>query len=843
MIMSGVAECPLVLDAEPRALLDAVAADPTTPLTLGVTGPGGHGRSAYLHELAGVYARAGVTVHTDLPADGDAADPDTVLLVDDAHLLDDARLRELHRLVADRRHRLAVSYRPWPRSAALVELTDALRRDGRLVLLTPFARARTAAYLSTVPRLGRHPDVVDFVHAQTGGVPRHVEWLVSALREQDPAAGVPPEPPRQVVLRFGPELADLTPDLWRLLIALAAGVPLPVDVLRVLLDREPAEIDEMLTEARAAGLVGADGRLTPLVRRAVTALSPATDRVAVWRRLTELQLTRGAPVLPLVRSLLAAGVAGECPGATLEAAAEEALAAEPALAAQLFAAATTAGRPDGARQALAAALAGDLDRALRLSDRLLTTASPAERAEAATVAATALAHRGQTDRSVELYRWSGGPAADAFAAVGALATASPADRPDPGPVARDEPPTLHASAARLMADGVRESVHGPPAAALSTLVQAAALLEPDGRAVLLPDSPAALAALTAVHCGELDIAERVLDRALASGIGGPLLAPRHRLLRAWILMVRGRTADAAGQLAAAADGRPLESRDMLFAAGLTLGVARRASDLGALQRGWVPALEAVVRHPVDLFTLLPLGELAIAGARLGDLGRLQPYLRAARRLLDRLGDPPLWRTPLHWSGLHAAVLAEDPAAADDHVAALVAAAGHSRYAAVVAAAAECWVEVLRGTVDPVRVEAAARGLHDTGLCWDGARLAGQAAIRTADRRAMTTLLDCARTLQGGAAATDGRPAAAGTTTQRLSDREREVAELVVAGLTYREIGDRLFISAKTVEHHVARMRSRLNCANRPDLLALLRTILADRSSATAGAPWPRRAAP
>ncbi|WP_436837490.1 LuxR C-terminal-related transcriptional regulator, partial [Micromonospora orduensis] len=49
-----------------------------------------------------------------------------------------------------------------------------------------------------------------------------------------------------------------------------------------------------------------------------------------------------------------------------------------------------------------------------------------------------------------------------------------------------------------------------------------------------------------------------------------------------------------------------------------------------------------------------------------------------------------------------------------------------------------------------------------------------------------------------------------------------------------------FISAKTVEHHVARMRSRLNCANRAELLALLRTLVADRASNTAGQPWPRR---
>ena len=58
----------------------------------------------------------------------------------------------------------------------------------------------------------------------------------------------------------------------------------------------------------------------------------------------------------------------------------------------------------------------------------------------------------------------------------------------------------------------------------------------------------------------------------------------------------------------------------------------------------------------------------------------------------------------------------------------------------------------------------------------------------------------------------------------MSQREREVAHLVLAGLTYKEIGDRLFISAKTVEHHIARMRQRLGCGSRSDLLARLRVL-------------------
>ncbi|MGR6317053.1 LuxR C-terminal-related transcriptional regulator [Micromonospora soli] len=858
MIMSSALADPRpALGHGPTVLLEAVAADPGAPLAVGVTGPGGHGKTALLAALARAYRQAGIPVLEGAPNPSGEVDAEAVLLVDDAHLLDDARLGTLRRLVVARRHRLLLGYRPWPRSAALAELTDALKRTGRQVVLTPFTAEQTGAYLAAVPELGRRSDLIAFVHGQTGGVPRDVERLVRGLRGQENGAGVPAEPPRPAVLQFGPELEELAPDLRRLLLAVAAGVPLPVDLLGALLDRAPEAVHDLVTATRAAGLLGADGRLAPMVRRAVIALSPSTERTAVWRRLTELQLGRGAPVLPLVRSLRADAALGDCPAPALAAAAEEALAADPALAAELFAAATAAGLPAGARQAAAAALAGDLDTALRLADRLLATATPADRREAATVAATALAHRGQVDRSVELYRWSGTASARAFAIVGAVAAGRPTADPDaPGDAPDANPPTLHSSAARLMAEGVRESLAGPPTTALSTLVQAAALLEPDGRAALLPDSPAALAALTAIHCAELDIAEGVLDRAVATGIGGPLMDRRHRLLQAWILMVRGHTVAAAERLATVATGdRPLESRDLLLASALELGIARRNSDLGALQRGWVPALEAVVRHPVDLFTLLPLGELAVAGARLGDLARLEPYLREARLLLDRLGGPALWSAPLHWTGLHAAILTEEPAVADEHVAALLAAADHSRYAAVVAAAAASWVEVLRGVVDPARVEAAARGLHDAGLRWDAARLAGQAAIRTSDRRAMTSLLECARVLQGRpATARDAPPSAAadgsspvadavtGPGQNPLSDREHEVAELVLAGLTYREIGDRLFISAKTVEHHVARMRSRLNCANRAELLALLRTVVADRSSTPARQPWPERTA-
>ena len=62
----------------------------------------------------------------------------------------------------------------------------------------------------------------------------------------------------------------------------------------------------------------------------------------------------------------------------------------------------------------------------------------------------------------------------------------------------------------------------------------------------------------------------------------------------------------------------------------------------------------------------------------------------------------------------------------------------------------------------------------------------------------------------------------------MSDREREVAELLLLGMPYRDIGSQLFISAKTVEHHVARIRRRLGAESRSEMLSMLRAMLATR---------------
>lgn len=62
-------------------------------------------------------------------------------------------------------------------------------------------------------------------------------------------------------------------------------------------------------------------------------------------------------------------------------------------------------------------------------------------------------------------------------------------------------------------------------------------------------------------------------------------------------------------------------------------------------------------------------------------------------------------------------------------------------------------------------------------------------------------------------------------TSVLSEREKEVARLVLEGKTYREIGETIYISPRTAEHHIARMRRRLGAENRSDLLVMLRLVL------------------
>ena len=851
-----------------RLVRDAVA-DPDRLRRVDIVGPGGHGKTVLLEALAAALRDAGVAVLRELPADAMPLPPDAVLLVDDAHLLDPARLERLTALAGTSGGRVVVAHRPWPRPPGTAALGAALAVHRPPLVLEALDPTGVGARAALLLRERPADDLIAYVHAQTAGVPVLVDRLIGAIIERAgrdrSRLALPGEPPTGLLAQLGYTLQTLDPGVRDLLLARALGAPLDVEVLVPLLNLPgpAAAVDELVEVARAAGLLGADGRSVPLVSAAVVARTPPASRLQLRRALAEIELGRGGSVLVVARGLLGTGASGARAAAVFRAAGDEALRTGDRWAGELYEAAARAGAPPlelAARRAEAAVYAGDLDLALAQADQVLAATEQVPRADAVragTAAAAVLARRGLLARSAALYRWMGGASGAPAAAVpaligtGALAEARDVLHAPSAAAPGQRPPTVLESAEELMASGVYDAVCGSPTAALSQLTRAAGLLESSHRAALLPDTPAALAALVAVHCGELDVAQSVLERAVRVGLGGRGAIVRHRLLLGWIALFRGATPTARAALTAAAPAQSrLEPRDELVAAALEVALARRAGDLAALLPAWARAREAIVRHPVDLFVLQQLGELSIAATRLRESSWVRPHLDEAAALLARLGNPPLWTAPLHWSALHSAILVENAEEAQCHADALAVGAGASRYAAALAAAAPHWVRLLHADVEADAVEAAARGLHAAGLSWEGGKLAGQAAIRTRDRKAMTALLACARPLQSAPAprpvaepvpdvatppsglpvvrpqpGTAADPDEDSAETGLLSDREREVAVLVLEGLTYKQIGERLFISAKTVEHHVARMRQRLGSGSRGELFAHLRQIV------------------
>jgi DNA-binding CsgD family transcriptional regulator len=251
-------------------------------------------------------------------------------------------------------------------------------------------------------------------------------------------------------------------------------------------------------------------------------------------------------------------------------------------------------------------------------------------------------------------------------------------------------------------------------------------------------------------------------------------------------------------------------------------------------------MEVLAEYSVDVFSLLPLGELWVAAARMRQIDRLQHTLDEAFALLTSLGNPVLWSVPLHWAGVHAGILANSPELVAPHGQALTAAASDSAFAKALAGAGRTWLRVLANHVDIDEVTAAARSISQFGHTWDATRLAGQAALQTPDGRVSGAMLQLARDLKlttavDDAPSAEAAPTAAAPTgsarqqSSRLSDREREVAELLLLGMPYRDIGSQLFISAKTVEHHVARIRRRLGAESRSEMLSMLRAMLATPS--------------
>ena len=837
----------------PPAARDTVAAllaAPTDPVKVLVSGGIGTGKSSVLAAIRSALREAEVAVLTRPPRDGD--DSAAAVVIDDAHLLDDEELGRLGELVADPASTVVVAAEPLAHHAALRSLAAAIERENPVVSLGALSPADVNRIATETLGAPTTSEIVRSLMVATAGLPFLLQPAIAAAASPDgedaktgarPACG-DDHAGRQVRVDRAAAPARRTGARH------AAGV---------------------LAEPGARARRRRGGAASRRRRRAGTCRPrprQRTDRAVAQPRVPAI----GAPLhrrdhrhrAPPRHRARTAGVADRIVNAVSGSRvadgrtrpADDRLATaladlasrtrgQPARTARLYRAAADAGATAlSARLADALALTGDCTTAGRLTDELLGSDDAAERAAAVRIAASIAMHDGSAAQAADLFRWLG-PYPDAFvSAAGAIVAVAAGDLEAARAALSAEsagPPTSTARAARSLAEGLLLSLDQPFPIAVARLGQSiTAEQQPAGVA---PDTPAALVTLAALHGGDPVRARSVIGRAVRAGSQADsadeaFAAHRHRLLLGWVRMQDGQLPAAAADAASTADAT-LHRRDALWAAALQTAIARRSGDSGAVQKHWYAAMEVLAEYSIDLFSLLPLGELWVAAARMRQVDRLQHTLTEAFALLESLGNPVLWSVPLHWAGVHAGILANSPEAVAPHGQALTAAAAHSAFAKALATAGRSWLRVLANHVDTDEVTVAARGLSQFGLTWDATRLASQAALQTPDGRVSGAMLQLARDLKQTAAideapgleavttvAEGARAGASRPVSSRLSDREREVAELLLLGMPYRDIGSQLFISAKTVEHHVARIRRRLGAESRSEMLSMLRAMLA-----------------
>lgn len=834
---------PAELPAAAREAVTAIEADPAAPAKVLVTGGIGTGKSTVLAAVRAALRSAGRPVLSRPRRPDDPAE--AAVVVDDAHLLDPGDLERLTDLVADSGSTVVIATQPLAHNAPLRALVTALERENPAVALGSVTAVEVGRAAAATLGAAPAPEVVRLLTAVTAGLPFLLRPALTAVG--DGAAAVRQAARIALIERLRrldePLLdtllvASLSPELGP--DDVAAALHIPSDAALAVVDR-----------ARASGLLEPAYHHTFLrtVHDGIAQLVGAARHHDIEVSLLRSQLELSTLTADLALRMAEHGLRDERLGTALADLAAQ-TANDPARSARLYRAAADAGATAlSAQLADALALTGDCATAGRIADELLTSQDPDERAAAVRISASIAMHDGSAAQAFDLFRWLG-PSPDALlSAAGTVAALAAADGDTARELARTQaagPPTSIARAARSLADGLMLSLDQPYPVAAARLGQS---LNADA-GVVTPDTPAALVTLAALHGGDPVRARSVMGRAVRSGrddgSGDAIFVTyRHRLLLGWTHMQDGQL-----QAAATALPRPtadLHRRDALWAAALQTAIARRSGDSGAMQMHWYSAMEVLAEYSVDLFALLPLGELWVAAARLRQVERLQHTLDEAFALLTALGDPVLWSVPLHWAGVHAGILANSPEAVAPHGQALTAASrdgrAQSAFAKALASAGRTWLRVLANHVDVDEVSAAARGLAQFGHTWDATRLAGQAALQTPDGRVSQAMLQLARDLKQSVAGAEvptettgmGAPTPAAATpaatparaaSAQLSEREREVAELLLLGMPYRDIGAQLFISAKTVEHHVARIRRRLGAESRSEMLSMLRALLA-----------------
>lgn len=377
-----------------------------------------------------------------------------------------------------------------------------------------------------------------------------------------------------------------------------------------------------------------------------------------------------------------------------------------------------------------------------------------------------------------------------------------------GPGQADELDRLHREAPNLTA-AVRWAVDDADAELALRLCMALRFLWyvrgslSEGRALFsaalgLRGAPSALRARALVeastlarHHGDFDSALGIVRESLpvARTVDDLDLLASARLQHGFVLHLLGRYGEARTALE--------ESLAIRRSMGDRLGIARALHHLGLVaqfgdgdvERAWGLQCECLplfrelgnTRHVAT--ALIAMCDLARAR---GDLGTARTLLAEALSHVDRLVDTPLLVYALH----HAAAIAADEGHLNRAVRLLGAADGLGRRSGAapwpaVAATRERWLPRAERRLGAPRVSA----LHEAG-----------SGLVHAEAVALATAMD------------DGAQ-------DPLTRRERDIAALVAEGLSNRAIAERLVISERTVDGHVARILGRLGFSSRAQIAA------------------------
>lgn len=801
-----------------------------------------------------------------------------VVIVDDLHWADGESIELLSYLLQRPPPGpvlLTLAYRPRQASAALVSAIDAAAAATRIVL-GPLSAAAVDCLLDLhspgLPARARAE-----LHSASGGNPFYLQALAHCRQAHPPAAegaGLP-ERVRRAVQR---ELDALPAgDRELAVLAAVLGDVIRPEILaavaQVAQETALAALDEMAARdlVRETELPGQLRFRHPVLRQVCYECAPPGRRLAAHRRAALVLEARGVPLVERAHHIERAAAPGDAAASGLLAQAARAiLARAPATAVRWYAAALRLlperEDTDGVRLGLLLAYADALVTAGRLADAAETlvaarslpaAADPAIDARLVALIAQAYNLLGQHDRAADLITTTLGSLPDrdgresvalrlelahvAFWRRDYPALLRFADQALAGTRSRAaDPVTVDAAVHRAFVDYQR----GDTAGALSYLVQATETTDALSDEVLAGQLAVLIhLSYTENVLGREDDALRHVDRglAIARRTGQGYVVPLLHCTRARSLLYQGRLGEAAAEAETALEGALALANTMFRAMALlvcTWGARDRGDPVAALRYGEqalaaARGLSAMATAFAGLFLAEALHDLdaperalsvLLTAAGGADLGPIEPPIRprgyellaraelargqvtAAQRYAQLAAACPIAEFPrgrLHAQRAQAAVLH----AQRRHQEAAVAAAT----AVTDAQAAHAPVETARsrlllGTVQAAagHREQAARTLTQAQADLDILGVERERDLAARELRAL------GMRQPRRSRPTQPRPQAART----LSARERQVAALVAAGRTNRQIATQLHITENTVETHLKRIFIKLRVSSR-----------------------------